>query len=271
MTARANFLLLLLLLGAGFVYGADRATDDSPPSMSMAVFPLPLKRTYVSSAAGTPAKKASLDTPFPNDFPPSITVMLEDTRKFPSGKGRYYFPSRNVVRVFRISDVDKAPYKTIAAQIKSLRKVLAERPTAISYEETVSASASSPQVTARYSLPDYPPRNAGHVVEVKLSYVDAVWGAAFCYVTQFTQESGTRVNNEELTYIAQGITSDNQFYISSDFSITHPKLPNRIRDTLERATGDAALDHALLSKQTDASFTPDLSKLRKWLSVLKFD
>jgi uncharacterized membrane protein len=38
MTVRANILLLSLLLGAGFVYGADRATNDSPPSMSMAAF-----------------------------------------------------------------------------------------------------------------------------------------------------------------------------------------------------------------------------------------
>jgi len=172
--------------------------------------------------------------------------------------------------VYRISDVDQAPYKTIAAQIKSLRKILAERPTAISYEETVSVSASVPQVTPRYLLPDYPPRNAGHVVEVKLSYVDAVWGAAFCYVTQFTQEGGSRVNNQELTYIVQGITNDNQFYISADFSITHPKLPNTVRETLKGAKGDAALDNALLSKQTEASFTPDLSKLRKWISALEF-
>jgi len=271
MRVRANILLLSLLLGAGFVYGADRATNDSPPSMSMAAFPLPLKRTYLFSAAGNPAGKAELDTPFPNDFPPCLTVMLEDMRKFPSSKGRYYFPSRNVVRVFRVSQIDQAPYKTIAGQIKSLRRILAERPTEVSYEETVSASTSVPNVTARYSLPDYPPRNAGHVVEVKLSYVDAAWGAAFCYVTQFTQEDGTRLNNEELTYIVQGITNDNQFYLSADFSIAHSKLPNTARETLKRPKGDAALDHTLLSKQKEASFTPDLSKLRKWISALKFE
>jgi len=104
-----------------------------------------------------------------------------------------------------------------------------------------------------------------------VSYVDADWGAALCYVTQFTQESRAIVNNQELTYVVQGIASDNQFYISADFSITHPKLPNSSLDTPERPTGDNALDHALLSKQTEASFTPDLSKLRKWIFALKLE
>jgi hypothetical protein len=243
-----------LLLASHIVCGAERR-DDTPPSASFGPFPLPLKRTYVFSAFGMPAAKAELNSPFPNDFPPSLTVMLEDVRKLPSGQGRYYFPSRNVVRVYRISR-EAAPYKTIQSEIESLRKVLSERPSAVADDE-------------RHSLPDYPPRNAAHCFELKLSYIDAAWGSAICYVTQFSQDGGTPANNEELTYIVQGLSKDGEFYVSADFSIMHPKLPNRVQDTPERKKGDYAPDRALLSKQSEGSFTPALDKIRTWLATLE--
>jgi hypothetical protein len=148
-------------------------------------------------------------------LPPSLAIWLEDVRNFPSGKGRYYFPSRNVLRIYRISAADSAPYQTIQPQIKSLRRLLTERPTTV----------------AEDSLPDYPPRNASHCFQEKLFYMDAAWGSALCYVTQFTQDDGPPANNEELTYLVQGLSKDGQFYVSADFSVTHPKLPNRIQDT----------------------------------------
>ncbi|MGH7982692.1 MAG: hypothetical protein ACREFF_06040 [Candidatus Udaeobacter sp.] len=189
--------LLIALFAIENVCAADRAKDDSAASIAFGTFPLPLKRTYVSSEAGTPATKAKLNDPFPNDYPPCITVMLEDIRKFPESKEpRYYFPSRNVLRVYRISQVNTAPYKTIQADIKSLRKLLKERPTAVpEYSE---------DEKHYLQLPDYPPRNSAHAFQVKLSYLDAAWGSALCYVTQFTQDGGTPANNEELTYIVQG-------------------------------------------------------------------
>jgi hypothetical protein len=258
MTSRIHTaLLVVLMFAANNVCGAQRAADDSPPSISFAAFPLPLKRTYVFSTAGTPAAKAELNTPFPNDFPPSAVVMLEDIRKFASGQGRYFFPSRNVLRVYRISHVETAPYKTIQTDINSLRKLLSDRPSAVTDDDSVQ------------KLPDYPPRNAGHCFAVKLSYINAAWGNAVCYVTQFTQDGGTPANNEELTYIVQGLSKDGAFYLSADFSITHPKLPNRVQDTPEREKGDYAPDIALLSKQSEASFKPSLEKLRTWLATLE--
>jgi hypothetical protein len=245
-----------VLIASNFICGAERAANDLPPSISFGAFPLPLKRTYLFSALGTPAARAELDTPFPDDFPPSATVMLEDTRTFPNGRGRYYFQSRNVVRVYRISVVETAPYKTIQSELNSLRKLLSDRPSAVPDDE-------------RHSLPDYPPRNAAHCFQVKLSYLDAPWGSALCYVTQFTQDGGTPANNEELTYIVQGLSKDGQFYLSADFSITHPKLPNRVQDTPKRQQGDYAPDRALLSHQSDRSFAPALDGIRKWLKTLE--
>jgi hypothetical protein len=258
MTSRTRiFSFLAALLTSPMVDGAERTNNDSPPAISFAAFPLPLKRTYVFSTAGLSANEAKLDDPGPNDFPPCTTVYFEDLRKFPSGQGRYYFPSRNVLRVYRISHVETAPYKTIQPQIRSLRKLLGDRPSAVTDDSSLQ------------KLPDYPPRNAGHCFAVKLSYIDAAWGNAICYVTQFTQDGGTPANNEELTYIVQGLSTDGNLYISADFSIRHPKLPNRIQDTPQRAKNDYAPDRALLSKQSDGSFAPALDKICTWLSTLE--
>lgn len=160
------------------------------------------------------------------------------------------------MRVYRVSHAEAAPYKTIQSEIKSLRKLLIDRPSAVADDQ-------------RDSLPDYPPRNAAHCFELKLSYIDAPWGSALCYVTQFTQDGDTPANNEELTYIVQGFSKDGEFYVSADFSIAHPKLPNRVQDTPEREKSDYAPDRALLSKQSEGSFTPQLAKIRTWLSTLE--
>ncbi len=259
MTARTLVGSFVGLLFAGsIVCGAQRAAEDALPSVSFGPFPLPLKRTSVFSALGKPATKADLPTPFPDDFPPSATVMLEDVRKFPSGQGRYYFPSRNVVRVYRISGAETAPYRTIQSYIKSLRKMLSDRPSAIAADQ-------------QESLPDYPPRNAGHCFEIRLSYIDGAWGSAVCYLTQFTQDAeDTPANNEELTYIVQGLSKDGQFYVAGDFSITHPKLPNGVNGTPKRGRDySAADDRDLLSRESDRSFTPALDKIRTWLAALE--
>jgi hypothetical protein len=116
-------------------------------------------------------------------------------------------------------------------------------------------------------LPDYPPRNAGRAFEVKLTSIDAVWGSGICYVTQFTQDGGTPANNEELTYIVQGITRYNSFYVSGDFRITNPKLPKGTDDAPRRRKGDYEPDRRLLSKESDRSFTPSLANSGIWLKL----
>lgn len=233
------------------------------PSVSFGPFPLQSVRTHIWSVAGTPASKAELNSPFPNDFPPSVTIGLEDARPYPATKkgARYFFPGRNYIRVYRIVDVEHAPYKTIQGQISSLRKLLQERPASIQDDDK-----------HYFPLPDYPPRNAAHAIQLKLSYLDAPWGSGLCYVTQFTQDGGTPANNEELTYLFQGLTKDGANYISADFRITHPKLPKGIDDApRDREKGDYHLDRLLLSKQTDSSFSPSLVKLRQWLQSIEIE
>ena len=113
------------------------AFADSPPLISFAPFPSAVQRTYASARQGTPAGKADLVTPWPNDFPPSIIVRFETTF------------SSNLLRVYDISEAEMAPYKTIQGHIKDLQKILQQRP--------------HRPPTARHPhkygspLPDYPP------------------------------------------------------------------------------------------------------------------
>jgi hypothetical protein len=215
---------------------------------------------HISKKRGTPASKAKLDDPVPNDYPPATTIVFEDAKYYPALRrgARHFFPGQNILTVYRISDVQTAPYKTIQSDIKSLRKILADRPRNVPQD-------------AEHALPDYPPRNADHAFQVNLSYIDAEWGSGICYVTQFTQDGAAPANNEELTYIVQGITKDNNFYISGDFRITNPKLPKGIDDALKQTKRDYEPDRVLLSNETDASFTPSLAKIREWIKSLKID
>ena len=253
--------LALVILGLFAVQLFAAEPQNEPPSVEFARFPLPLLHTHVSAVLGTPAGKAILVSPFPNDFPPHTTVVFEDAREYPAFKkgARYFSPASNIIRVYRITQIERAPYKTIQNQITVLKRLLKERPKDV------------PPQSSGKSFPDYPPRNSAHTFEAKLAYVDAAWGSGVFYLAQFTQEAGDFANNEKLTYLFQGLSKDGNFYVSADFRITHPKLPAGIDSKpLHGADNDRA-DSVFLTKQSDDSFTPSLRKVRDWIGTLKLE
>jgi hypothetical protein len=254
----------LICAAIGLLAGNVSADEprNEPPSVEFARFPLPILNTYISAASGTPAAKAILDSPFPDDFPPQTTVAFEDAREFPAFKkgARYFAPARNSITVYRITQVERAPYKTIQFDIERLQKLLKERPKEVPLGEL------------RRSLPDYPPRNAAHTFQLKLAYVDTAWGRGLFYLTQFSQEPHLDfANNEELAYVFQGLSKDGNFYVSADFRITHPKLPFGIDAKPKQQDEHQRADSIFLTKQADDSFTPSLSKLREWIGTLKLE
>jgi len=253
--------LIFAIIGLFAANGFGAEPRNDPPAVEFARFPLPLLRTSVSAAPGTPAAKAILKSPFPNDFPPHTTVSFEDAREFPAFKkgARYFSPAHNRIVVYRITQVERAPYKTIQTYLTVLKRLLKERPKDI------------PPVESGRSFPDYPPRNSAHTFEAKLTYVDTAWGSGIFYLAQFTQEAGDFANNEKLTYLFQGLSKDGNFYVSADFRATHPKLPAGIDSKpLHGADNDLA-DSAFLTKQPDDSYTPSLRKVREWIGTLKLE
>jgi hypothetical protein len=114
-------------------------------------------------------------------------VVLEDRREYPAlRKGaRYFFPSHTLLRVYRISEVRSAPCQTIQPHLEQLRKLLKTRPATVP-----SGQKHGDHYDEYQQLPDYPPRNAGHLVQIKMEYLDAPWGSGLFYICQFTQGPG---------------------------------------------------------------------------------
>ena len=254
------------LVGTTFVQAAEDA--KGAPCVSFGNFPLAIKRCYVFPSAGTSAKVAKgLHTPFPDDFPPATVIMLEDERRYPSFENRpvYMMPARNVLRVYDITAVKTAPYKTIQPQIEQLKELLARRPAAATRDGTGGGKFEE--------LPDYPPRNAGHLVQVKMQYLDANWGRGLFYVSQFVQGLGEWPDNEQLVYLFQGLSKDERFYVSADVRITHPVLDGAKpkSDRFEDANVLTERLASRMSQASDGSFTPSLGKIRAWVSTLKID
>ena len=257
---------LLLEIAAGTPEG------EAVPSLSLGRYPFELLCTHIYSDGGRPAGKAKLEVPFVNDFPPALTIGLE-TGKEPDGAGRFLILSSNYLRVYNIRDVKTAPYKTIQASIAGLEKVLKERPKNAS---DAHPKLKKPDVV--YELPYYPPRNAGHLIEAKLNYVDAPWGSGICYITQFVQGMGETPNNQQLIYVCQGISKKKGVFVSADFQISHPDVPVDTKSPSfdwrkpgeqEAAKAFCQKNERLLDIALDESFTPSLRSLREWLLSLK--
>jgi hypothetical protein len=178
-------------------------------------------------------------------------------------------PARNVLRVYNVLEVTRAPYKTIQPHIEHLQSLLKVRP-----NKVPSGDKHGDRYDKLEQLPDYPSRNAGHLLQVKMGYIDAAWGSGLFYISQFVQGIGEAPNNEELVYLFQGLTKDEKYYVSADFRITHPSIPNALREVPKtRQEADDLTERIVstLSKQADDSFTPSLRKIREWVSTLKIE
>lgn len=210
----------------------------------------------------TPGKstKDETDGPFPSDFPPSRTIVLKDPRPYPSfEKPRYAFPAVNVLRFYDLREVgDK---RTINGSVSRLKKELSLRRSARQLE------------SAQVTLPHFPPRNAGHLVQDRVSYHDFSWGRGLFYLVAFTQGRGNYPNNEELTYLFQGISHDEKVFVSGDFRVTHPSLPATIHSVPDSEDIDdrAQVAARALDQQPDSSFEPDLKVIRGWVASISIN
>ena len=247
------------------------SSKEEIPSISFDQFPYAIKRFYFFSYVGTPVSEAKeMNGPGPGDFPPHLVVFLEDPRRYPSLEkgGRYMMPAQNVVRVYNISAATIAPYKTIQTDIKRLRELLKLAQKQCDQGEAKNTRAATP-------------RNAGHLVQVKMHYSDASWGSGLFYITQFVQGRGEWPDNERLVYLFQGLSKDERFYISADFRVTHsalegaePRSHQLIHGYMSKdseAEADALTEKlsSIMAKDRDEAFTPPLNKIRDWVSSFK--
>ena len=133
----------------------------------------------------------------------------------------------------------------------------------------------SPQEVA--NMPFLPLYNAQQVMHTHLQYLDFKNGQGLRYLTQFDQ-APLPINNSELIYTYQGLTSDGKYYVAAVLPVNHPSLPADAKVTGNEPpefTSDfptyLANMAAALNPQAANTFTPDLTQLDAMMSSLEIE
>ena len=115
-------------------------------------------------------------------------------------------------------------------------------------------------------LPFLPLINAQQVIHPQLQNLDFKNGKGIRFLTMYSQ-GPVPINNYELIYTFQGLTSDGKYYIAARLPVTYPALPDdpNVNEQLTGAGNDyqnyISQTESLLNEEPAGSFTPDLSKL----------
>ena len=125
------------------------------------------------------------------------------------------------------------------------------------------------------NMPFLPLFNAAQVMHVHIQYLDFKNGQGLRYLTEFDQ-GFVPINNNELIYTYQGLTSDGRYYVAAVLPVNHPSLPAD-----ETVTGNEPPEFTSdfptylatvvnsLNPQSADSFTPDLTQLDAMMSSLE--
>ena len=124
-------------------------------------------------------------------------------------------------------------------------------------------------------MPFLPLFNAQQVMHAHVQYLDFQDGQGLRYLTQFDQ-AFIPINNNELIYTYQGLTSDGRYYVAAVLPVNHPSLPADAAVTGNEPpefTSDfpTYLQNvvASLNPQAANTFTPDLTQLDAMMSSLE--
>jgi len=125
------------------------------------------------------------------------------------------------------------------------------------------------------NMPFLPLFNAAQVMHAQVQYLDFKNGQGLRYLTEFDQGI-IPINNYELIYTYQGLTSDGKYYVAAVLPVTHPSLPADTnvtgQETPEFTTDfPAYLANVVntLNPQAADTFTPDLTQLDAFMSSLE--
>ncbi|MFN0140052.1 MAG: hypothetical protein ACKVQW_08195 [Pyrinomonadaceae bacterium] len=113
--------------------------------------------------------------------------------------------------------------------------------------------------------------DATQVIHAHKSYFSFKNGSGIAYLTQFNHGGPYLINNEQLLYVFQGMTTDGKYLISATFPISAPFLPNEsdvttykgytlpngFYDLPNHADNERRYSEYLLSVQSELEATPD--------------
>ncbi len=127
-------------------------------------------------------------------------------------------------------------------------------------------------------IPFLPFFNAAQFFQAQVAYLDFQGGSGVRFVTMYGQ-AAYPVDNYNIFYTFQGITSDQKYYVSAIFPINHPALP----ESGDEIIGDdwVGFDEnfptyiedtvAQLNTYSADSFTPDLTQLDALIQSIQID
>lgn len=127
-------------------------------------------------------------------------------------------------------------------------------------------------------LPLLPAMMAAQLIRARVEVIPFQNGSGLRYLTQLAQDSWP-INNEDLFYTFQGLTSDGRYYVSAIFPVSHPDLPATgadyaMGDYLQFSENFAEYAGAItqnLNQASPSSFTPDLNRLDEVLRSLQVE
>lgn len=197
--------------------------------------------SYGAKAIVTKVKAAPLENP--DDKPDGVAPEHWEVT-FPKSAARInIYPVANAAE----SDFNKK-YPTIVDASKSMTQILKARPTILK------------------DVPIMPWQDASTPFFLKKKYLVAPGAKMVRYVAQYGVEP-TPITNKDLSYVAQGLSSDGNYYISVFAPVAAKQLPTAVKFDKDYS-GYIKGASASLEKTKDADFTPKLADLDKLVSSI---
>lgn len=122
-------------------------------------------------------------------------------------------------------------------------------------------------------LPFFPGWNAAQIMASRVEFINFKNGSGIRYITQYGQDIFP-INNHDMFYTFQGLTSDNAFLVTAIMPISNPVLPDpetvmQSQDFTSNYQKYLEDTIALINSQTPESFTPNLNALDALFSSLQ--
>jgi hypothetical protein len=125
--------------------------------------------------------------------------------------------------------------------------------------------------TGEGDLPFLPPQHNSQVFKAQLKYLDFQDGAGIRFITQHA--IGGPINNQDIFYTFQGITTDDQYYVTLFYPISTTALAEFSRDDTFETLADFQTHVQDTTQRLDAlspeDFAPDLSMLDALIQSLQ--
>jgi hypothetical protein len=158
-------------------------------------------------------------------------------------------------------DEFKALNEAAGQMIADLEDLLQNKPIEQQLDMSGGASSTSSQV-----IPFLPLQNAQQLIHAQMKYLDFKNGQGVRFVTQYDQFAAA-INNHEVFYAFQGLTSDGKYYLAAVLPVNLASLPagNVLPSGMEPDSYYQNM-YQQLDNAAPASYTPGLDKLDEMMA-----